>query len=126
MTSEKYGSFGYMKNRGATTLWEYWNGAKSQNHPMFGSVVKYLFYGVAGIRYSPGFRSIIIRPALYGGLNDLKCTLTRPNVTVNAHYYKQDQTEIYEVSYSGTAEVAVELNGKTISLSSDKPVRLQK
>ena len=37
-----YPSFGYMKAQGATTLWENWNGADSQNHPMLGACVKYL------------------------------------------------------------------------------------
>ena len=39
----EYPSFGYMKARGAATLWENWNGAESHNHPMFGACLKYLF-----------------------------------------------------------------------------------
>ncbi len=33
------GTFHYMKAKGATTLWECWDGADSHNHPMFGSIV---------------------------------------------------------------------------------------
>ena len=33
------GTFHYMRERGATTLWENWNGADSHSHPMFGAVV---------------------------------------------------------------------------------------
>ncbi len=126
LASEKYGSFGYMKNHGATTLWEYWDGRKSQDHPMFGSAVKYLFYGVAGIRYEPGFRKIVIRPALYGGLTRLKCSLIRPNVTVAVEYGKVGEKEKYVVSYEGESAVTVEWKGKTLSLRSGEPLLLEK
>ncbi len=33
------GTFHYMKENGATTLWENWDGADSHSHPMFGAVV---------------------------------------------------------------------------------------
>lgn len=33
------GTFRYMRDQGATTLWENWNGADSHSHPMFGAVV---------------------------------------------------------------------------------------
>ena len=33
------GTFYYMKEHGATTLWENWSGADSHSHPMFGAVV---------------------------------------------------------------------------------------
>ncbi len=126
LMSEQYGSFGYMKNQGASTLWEYWDGRKSQNHPMFGSVVKYLYYGVAGIRYQPGFRSITIRPALYAGLSHLKCSLVRPNVTVNVAYEKIEEAETYEISYVGESKVFVELSGERYELESGKPLKLKK
>ena len=33
------GTFHYMREHGATTLWENWSGADSHSHPMFGAVV---------------------------------------------------------------------------------------
>lgn len=40
------GTFRYIRDLGATTLWENWNGADSHSHPMFGavvsSIIKYL------------------------------------------------------------------------------------
>ena len=38
----EYPSFGNIKAQGATTLWEYWEGERSHNHPMFGACVKHL------------------------------------------------------------------------------------
>ncbi len=49
LTSEQYGSFGYERVRGATTLWEDWNGLTSRDHPMFGACVRYLFTALLGI-----------------------------------------------------------------------------
>ena len=34
------GTFAYMKDHGATTLWEDWDGGNSHSHPMFGAVVR--------------------------------------------------------------------------------------
>jgi len=51
LSSEKYGSFGFMRKNGASTLWEHWDGRESRNHPMFGSASKYLIYDFAGIKY---------------------------------------------------------------------------
>ena len=126
LTSEKLGSFGYMKNHGATTLWEYWDGKKSQNHPMFGSPIKYLFYGLAGIRYETGFRSIVIRPALQGDLTRLKCSLTRPNVTVSVEYSKEGGKEKYVLTYTGDSRVTAELDGKRYEMASGVPLYLDK
>ncbi|MBQ2812111.1 MAG: hypothetical protein IJE63_02565, partial [Clostridia bacterium] len=33
------GTFNYMREHGATTLWENWDGADSHSHPMFGAVI---------------------------------------------------------------------------------------
>ncbi len=38
-SDEGLGTFSYMRQKGATTLWERWSGADSHNHPMFGGVV---------------------------------------------------------------------------------------
>ena len=55
--------YGWMKD-GATTLYESWENPRSLNHPMFGSVVLYLFEYVLGIRQSGecGYRSVLIQP----------------------------------------------------------------
>ncbi|HOD50281.1 MAG TPA: family 78 glycoside hydrolase catalytic domain [Candidatus Hydrogenedentes bacterium] len=60
--------WGYMIEKGATTLWEHWEGSDntfSNNHPMFGSVSEWFFKHVAGIRPAPdavGCNRVIIAP----------------------------------------------------------------
>jgi alpha-L-rhamnosidase len=57
--------------RGATTLWEDWEGKSSLDHIMFGDVSAWFYETLAGIQpdpSAPGFKKIIIRPAAVGDL----------------------------------------------------------
>jgi alpha-L-rhamnosidase len=73
--------WGYMLERGATTLWEHWeysDNTYSHNHPMFGSVSEWFFSWVAGIQPDPdavGFDRILFRPQPVGGLTWARASL---------------------------------------------------
>ncbi|HEX8754756.1 MAG TPA: family 78 glycoside hydrolase catalytic domain [Steroidobacteraceae bacterium] len=65
----KYPSWGYMIEKGATTMWERWNGdvgdvsMNSYNHYAFGAVVGFMYRRLAGIaEAAPGFRRIAVAP----------------------------------------------------------------
>ena len=58
-------------SRGATTLWECWNGGGSHNHHMFSDMSSFLYKYVAGIapdEEAPGFRRVLFRPAISCGM----------------------------------------------------------
>jgi len=58
-------SYGYGIDKGATTTWEDWNGKSSQNHPMFGGGLTWLYRKLAGMNADtnqPGYRHIIFKP----------------------------------------------------------------
>jgi alpha-L-rhamnosidase len=64
-----YPSWGYMPSKGATTMWERWNGdtgdlsMNSYNHYAFGAIVGFFYRRLAGIApATPGFRRIATRP----------------------------------------------------------------
>lgn len=64
-----YPSWGYMPEKGATTMWERWNGdtgdlsMNSYNHYAFGAIVGFFYRRLAGIApAAPGFRRIAARP----------------------------------------------------------------
>ncbi|HWD66638.1 MAG TPA: family 78 glycoside hydrolase catalytic domain [Caulobacteraceae bacterium] len=66
-----YPSWGYMIAKGATTMWERWNGdvgdvaMNSYNHYAFGAVSGFLFRRIAGIDAgAPGFKEVVVRPVL--------------------------------------------------------------
>ena len=71
-TNKKYPGWGYMTEKGATTIWELWNGdtadpaMNSGNHVMLlGDLLSWLYEDIAGIQSdcgNPGFKHIIMRP----------------------------------------------------------------
>ncbi len=66
-----YPSWGHMLDKGATTIWERWNGDASRNHTSFLSVGAWFIEGLAGIRTdpaAPGFKHFFVRPAVLGNL----------------------------------------------------------
>jgi alpha-L-rhamnosidase len=75
LASESPHSFAAMKNRGATTLWEYFPGSlrdRSHSHPMFGAVTAYFYDYLLGIRQpqgEAGCRSLEISPCFVSSLS---------------------------------------------------------
>ncbi len=71
-TGMEYPSWGYMLEKGATTIWELWNsdteppgGMNSRNHFALGSVGEWYYSHLAGIRTDdeqPGFKHTVIAP----------------------------------------------------------------
>lgn len=68
ITQKSYPGWGYMIERGATTIWERWEeltglGMNSHNHIMLGTVDAWFYRTLAGIRQSaPLWRKAIIEP----------------------------------------------------------------
>ncbi|QQV79424.1 family 78 glycoside hydrolase catalytic domain (plasmid) [Sphingomonas aliaeris] len=73
-------SWGHMIRKGATTMWERWNGdtgdiaMNSFNHYAFGAVTGFLYRRLGGITpLTPGFASVRIAPALDPRTGDVTC-----------------------------------------------------
>ena len=67
--------WGYMLDQGATTWWEEWDGTSSRIHACFNSLDSWFYQDLAGIRpdaAGPGFKRIIIKPAIVGDLTWVK------------------------------------------------------
>ncbi len=61
-----YPSYGYLKEQGATTLWESWNGSGSLNHHMYGDVVHWLFRNVGGLQNTGiAYDTCLLKPYFY-------------------------------------------------------------
>jgi alpha-L-rhamnosidase len=77
-TKTDYPSWGYMAEKGATTIWELWNGdtadpaMNSRNHLMLvGDLSIWLYESIGGIKSDaakPGFKHIVMRPIPIVGL----------------------------------------------------------
>lgn len=93
-TDTTYPSWGYMAQRGATTIWELWNGdtgdpsMNSANHVMLlGDLLIWEYEYLAGIRpLEPGYTSIELRPTVPDGLNRVDCTYRSVSGTIESHW----------------------------------------
>jgi alpha-L-rhamnosidase len=82
--------WGYMLSRGATTIWERWDGIRTNgtfndpgmnsfNHYGLGSVGDFLYRQVGGLAAgSPGYRSLVVAPKPGGGLSSARSALETP------------------------------------------------
>jgi len=71
LLQRSYPSWGYMVEKGATSMWERWNsdagdvGMNSRNHYAFGAIGSFLFRRIAGIEAAePGFSHLAIAPIM--------------------------------------------------------------
>lgn len=131
--------WGYMLDRGATTLWEHWefsDNTYSHNHPMFGSVSEWLFAWVAGIQPDPaaiGFDRIVIRPQPVGDLTWAKARVRTVRGEVRSEW-RIDQGRFFltvvipanttaAVYVPGTSPDAVREGGAPAATSEDVSLR---
>jgi alpha-L-rhamnosidase len=100
-TQSTYPSWGYMVGKGATTVWELWNGdtadpaMNSGNHVMLvGDLGIWLYEYLAGIKpdpAQPGFKHILMRPEPVGNLTSVRATHRSPYGLI-ASEWKKDKT----------------------------------
>jgi alpha-L-rhamnosidase len=70
-----------MQSLGTTTFWKQWNGYFSQIHSCFTYPSRWFYQGLAGIRpdpAAPGFKKILIKPAIVGELTRVKAHYDSP------------------------------------------------
>lgn len=69
LMSEEEISFATMMKHGATTIWENWEveRARSDDHPMFGAAVRYLFHYLLGIKWDG--ETLSVKPVFAAGLD---------------------------------------------------------
>lgn len=81
--SAEYPSWGFSITKGATTIWERWDGCEpdgppekrgelsSLNHYAFGSIGEWLYAVIGGLRFdesSPGLAHVVLHPVAGGGI----------------------------------------------------------
>lgn len=88
----------YMKSKGATTVWERWNGVDangdahdSLNHYSKGAVISFLHHYVAGLKAtSPGYKTFVVQPVLGGELKSAATTLQSPHGLIAVDWKIED------------------------------------
>jgi len=111
---EDYPGWGYMIRRGATTIWELWNGdsadplMNSGNHVMLGDLLTWLFEDVAGIQpASPGFESIRFRPHIL--FDEIDCSHHLIRGPIASRWMTANKKVLWEVSVPPNTTACAEL-----------------
>ena len=92
--SDKPG-YGYQLKLGKTSLTEGWNGSASQDHFMLGQINEWLYHDLAGIQddpEGPGFRKIIIKPAVVGDLTWVRASYDSISGKIVSEWKRAGQT----------------------------------
>ena len=127
MANQKdYPGWGYMLEQGATTFWEQWNGYWSQIHSCYTSPSGWMYQGLAGIcpdESGPGFKKIIIKPAVVGDLTWVKCSYDSIHGSIVSNW-KRDGTKLameVTIPSNTTATVYVPAKDEASVTESDTP-----
>jgi alpha-L-rhamnosidase len=107
-TQKTYPGWGYMIDKGATTIWELWNGdtadpaMNSGNHVMqIGDLGVWLYENLAGIQSDenqPGFRHIVMKPTPAGDLTFVQATHESPYGLIASHWRKEPTRFAWDVT----------------------------
>jgi hypothetical protein len=92
--SDKPG-YGYQLKLGKTSLTEGWNGSASQDHFMLGQINEWLYHDLAGIQddsTGPGFKKIIIKPAVVGDLTWVRASYDSISGKIVSEWKRDGQT----------------------------------
>lgn len=126
LDGEDKGSFLYMKNRGATTLWETWGGELSHDHPMFGACARQLVTSVLGIRQaeeSCGYEQIRITPKIPEKLSYASGSISTVNGEIAVSWRKELDRIHFEIIIPSGSSAVFEYGGRRYPLSSGKNVK---
>ncbi|MFI6350072.1 family 78 glycoside hydrolase catalytic domain [Streptomyces sp. NPDC050560] len=107
--------YGYFVAQGATSLPEFWDMANSLNHFMLSAVDEWFSSQLAGIQQadgSAGFRELVVRPAVVGGVTHAAATYESPYGTVGSSWETDAEGVVtldVRVPFGATATVYVPL-----------------
>jgi alpha-L-rhamnosidase len=104
-----YPSWFYMIERGATTMWERWNGDQklddpsmnSFNHYAYGAVAEWLYRYVAGIdadTENPGFHGIVFHPQFSAELGEAEAIYESAYGAIGSHWRVENENTFWSVT----------------------------
>ena len=122
LLSEEYPSWLYSVNKGATTIWEHWDGIKqdgsfwssdmnSYNHYSYGSVLDWLYSVSGGINPTeerPGYEAVIIEPKPNKRLGHLTVRLDTEHGTIISSWRYDGDVVRYEITTPVDAQIMID------------------
>ena len=101
--------WGYMVSKGATTIWETWDGETSSlNMKLFATVDKFFYKDLAGISPAEtGYRQITIKPCVVGDLRFANASVKTVRGKTSSSWEKTDNSFRLEVAIPVNSEARV-------------------
>ncbi len=124
-TQKTYPSWGYMIEKGATTMWELWNsdtekpeGMNSRNHFAYGSIGEWFYSYLAGLKIDPlsaGFKHFILAPMPVGDLKWVECKYESSYGPIASSWNWQGSKFVLKINIPAntSAQIQLPLAGKT-------------
>jgi alpha-L-rhamnosidase len=123
LNQETYPSWLYPVKKGATTIWERWDGIKpdgsfqdagmnSFNHYAYGAIGEWLYRVVAGIDVDaaePGYKHIVFQPQPGGGLTHVRASVDSPYGLVASEWDLTDADFTLKVTVPANTRATVHL-----------------
>lgn len=133
LNQESYPSWLYPVKKGATTIWERWDGIKpdgsfqnarmnSFNHYAYGAIGEWLYRVVAGIEIDPaepGYKHVLFQPRPGGGLTWARATLESPYGLVASAWRVSESGFHLNVTVPANARGTVRLPAQSLDAISE-------
>jgi alpha-L-rhamnosidase len=128
LLQKSFPSWGYQISKGATTMWERWDGIRpdgsfqdkamnSFNHYAYGSVGEWMYQNIAGIRaMAPGFQRFVVKPIPGGTVHSVDARYMSGYGTIAVRWKGGgDKAELFvSVPVNTSAEIWVPNKGRGV------------
>ena len=118
-SNRTYPSWGYMIEKGATTIWELWNGdtadpaMNSANHVMLlGDLLIWFYEDLAGIKNHPqsiAYKKLLMEPKFPEGLSHVKASYKSVYGEVKSEWKKGNGTFLWDITIPGNSSAIIRL-----------------
>lgn len=118
-TNDTYPSWGYMVKKGATTIWELWNGdtadpaMNSANHVMLlGDLIIWYYEDLAGIKCAPdaiAYKKLIMAPVFPEGLNTVSASYESVYGEIKSAWKKDNGSFSWDITIPGNTSAIVRI-----------------
>lgn len=127
MEQTTYPSWGYMRSKGATTIWERWEYAtgfamNSHSHPMYGSITAWFYKYLAGITVSePAFRRFRVHPYLPENMPACSGSIETPYGRIVSAWKKTASGWSLHIEVPVSCKAVAELEGTGVTVDGSAP-----
>lgn len=131
LLQEQQPSWLYMRNKGATTMWELWDGiseagkpSMSLNHYSKGAVISFLHHHIAGLKaVRPGYQEFVVEPYFDDRIPDAATSYQSPFGLISAGWRRDGNAIVVEVTAPSLASGLIRLpDGREMAVPSGQTI----